>query len=133
MLIDKFIESKIKVYAFVGPSGTGKSAMLIEPMIARDLEKKYFFREVAKEMGFTALKTGIATLECPYNKAYLNKHFNLNMLTPATGKEKVYKAYMKKMIYFEAQDGTITYKNLGLVSVTPDFEQTMRLKKVADN
>lgn len=25
MLIDKFIESKIKVYAFVGPSGTGKS------------------------------------------------------------------------------------------------------------
>lgn len=117
----------------VGPSGTGKSAMLIEPMIARDLEKKYFFREVAKEMGFTALKTGIATLECPYNKAYLNKHFNLNMLTPATGKEKVYKAYMKKMIYFEAPDGTITYKNLGLVSVTPDFEQTMRLKKVADN
>ena len=25
MLIDKYIESKIKVYAFVGPSGTGKS------------------------------------------------------------------------------------------------------------
>ena len=25
MLIDKFIEPKIKVYAFVGPSGTGKS------------------------------------------------------------------------------------------------------------
>ena len=25
MIIDKFIESKIKVYAFVGPSGTGKS------------------------------------------------------------------------------------------------------------
>ena len=26
---------------------------------------------------------------------YLNKNFNLNMLTPATGKEKVYKSYMK--------------------------------------
>ena len=25
MLIDKLIESRIKVYAFVGPSGTGKS------------------------------------------------------------------------------------------------------------
>ena len=25
MLLDKFIESKIQVYAFVGPSGTGKS------------------------------------------------------------------------------------------------------------
>lgn len=117
----------------VGPSGTGKSSMVIEPMIARDLEKKFFFREVAKEMGFTALKTGIATLECPYSKEYLNKNFNLNMLTPVTGKEKVYKAYMKKMIYFETPDGKIIYKNLGLISVTPDFEQTKRLAEVADN
>lgn len=117
----------------VGPSGTGKSSMIIEPMIARDLEKKYFFREVAKEMGYTALKTGLATLDCPYSKEHLNKHFNLNMLTPVTGKEKVYKAYMKKMIYFEAADGTITYKNLGLISVTPDFEQTKRLVDVAKN
>lgn len=117
----------------VGPSGTGKSSMIIEPMIARDLEKKFFFREVAKEMGFTALKTGIATLDCPYSKEYLNKNFNLNMLTPVTGKEKVYKAYMKKMIYFESPDGKITYKNLGLISVTPDFEQTKRLIDVAKN
>ena len=117
----------------VGPSGTGKSAMVIEPMIARDLEKKFFFREVAKEMGYTALKTGIATLDCPYSKEYLNKHFNLNMLTPVVGKEKVYKSYMKKMIYFEAPDGKITYKNLGLVSVTPDFEQTKRLVDIAKN
>lgn len=117
----------------VGPSGTGKSSMLIEPMVARDLEKKFFFREIAKEMGYTALKTGLATLDCPYSKEYLNKNFNLNMLTPATGKEKVYKAYMKKMIYFESSDGKITYKNLGLVSVTPDFEQTKRLVDVAKN
>ncbi len=117
----------------VGPSGTGKSAMVIEPMIARDLEKKFFFREVAKEMGYTALKTGIATLDCPYSKEYLNKHFNLNMLTPVVGKEKVYKSYMKKMIYFEAPDGKITYKNLGLASVTPDFEQTKRLVDIAKN
>lgn len=117
----------------VGPSGTGKSSMIMEPMIARDLEKKFFFREVAKEMGFTALKTGIATLECPYSKEYLNKNFNLNMLTPVIGKEKVYRAYMKKMIYYESSDGKITYKNLGLISVTPDFEQTKRLIDVAKN
>ena len=117
----------------VGPSGTGKSSMIIEPMVARDLEKKFFFREVAKEMGYTALKTGLATLECPYSKEYLNKNFNLNMLTPATGKEKLFKSYMKKMIYFEGSDGKITYKNLGLISVTPDFEQTKRLVDVAKN
>ena len=96
---------------FYGPSGTGKSSMLIEPMIARDLEKKFFFREIAKEMGYTALKTGLATLDCPYSKEYLNKNFNLNMLTPVTGKEKVYNAYMKKMIYSVTPD-KITYRNL---------------------
>lgn len=117
----------------VGPSGTGKSSMIIEPMVARDLEKKFFLREVAKEMGFTALKTGLATLDCPYSNEYLNKHFNLNMLTPVTGKEKVYYAYMKKMIYYKSSDGKITYKDLGLVSVTPDFEQTRRLVDVAKN
>lgn len=130
----KILENKrFESTLIVGPSGTGKSAMIVEPMIARDLEKKFFFRETAKEMGYTALKTGIATLDCPYSKDYLNKNFNLNMINPASGKEKLYKAYMKKMIYFEAPDGKITYKNIGITSVTPDFEQTKRLAEVAKN
>ena len=29
-------------------SGTGKTSMVFEPMIARDIEKKYFFKEVSK-------------------------------------------------------------------------------------
>ena len=31
----------------VGVSGSGKTATIYEPMIARDFEKNYFFREVA--------------------------------------------------------------------------------------
>lgn len=50
-----------------GVSGAGKTSLLFEPMIAKDIDKKYFFREISKEMGFTALKTGIATLNCPYS------------------------------------------------------------------
>ena len=49
--------------------------MVLEPMVARDLEKKLFFEENAKEMGFTALKTGLATLNAPYNNDFLNKNF----------------------------------------------------------
>ena len=79
-----------------GASGTGKTSLIYEPLIARDLEKKFFFREVAKEMGFTALKTGIATLTKPYDNDYLNTNFNLNMLSPTSGNEDVYKGYMKK-------------------------------------
>lgn len=70
----------------VGISGTGKTSMVFEPMIARDIEKKYFFKEVSKEMGFTALKTGIAHLNRPYNNDYLNANFSLDMLTPTARK-----------------------------------------------
>ena len=66
----------------IGSSGSGKTSMIFEPLMARDIEKKYFFKEASKEMGFTALKTGIARLNCPYDNDYLNKNFTLNMLTP---------------------------------------------------
>lgn len=73
--------------------------MMFEPMIALDFEKKYFFKEVSKEMGFTALKTGIATLNCPYDNSYINENFSLNMITPKPEKEKLYFAYFNKLLY----------------------------------
>lgn len=116
----------------VGISGTGKTTMVFEPMIARDLEKKFFFKEVSKEMGFTALKTGIAHLNRPYNNDYLNENFNLNMLTPTVGKEDLYKAYMNKMIYAETAN-SIIYRNLGITSISPDIESTNHMAEVAKN
>ena len=114
-----------------GASGSGKTTFVFEPMIARDLEKKFFFREVAKEMGFTALRTGIANLNSPYDNEYLNENFNLNMLVPTEGKEKVYKEYMKKMILSNA-DGT-TYRNLGITCLSPDYELISHMTEVCDN
>lgn len=115
----------------VGPSGTGKTSMVMEPMIARDIEKKYFFRETSKEMGYTALKTNIAYLNKPYDNEYLNKNFTLNMLTPVEGKENIYKAYMNKMISAIENNGKIVYKDLGITAVSPDAEHIDRLKEVA--
>lgn len=103
-----------------GASGSGKTSLVFEPLIARDLDKKFFYREVAKEMGFTALKTGIATLTKPYDNDYLNSNFNLNMLTPTTGNEDVYKGYMKKMILGTVPE--ITYRNCGITVMSPDKE-----------
>lgn len=125
-------ERRFQPMLIVGPSGTGKTSMVIEPMIARDLEKKFFFREISKEMGYTALKTHLATLDCPYDNEYLNKNFNLNMLTPVQGKEKIYKAYMNKMISTVSADGTINYKNLGVTLVTPDSDPIDKIKNVAE-
>lgn len=115
----------------VGISGMGKTALVFEPMMAQDFEKKFFFRETAKEMGFTALKTGIATLNCPYDNDYLNKNFSLTMLTPNQGKEKLYKAYMHKMLYNDS--GELIYKDLGVTYMAPDSSEAKTMLDVAKN
>ena len=116
----------------VGVSGSGKTSMIFEPMMARDLEKKYFFTEAAKEMGYTALRTGLATLNSPYSNEYINENFNLNMLTPYSYKEKLYKSYMSKLILSYYNDKYI-YKNLGMTYMAPDIETIEHIKEVADN
>ncbi len=124
--------SRFNQFLVVGPSGTGKTSLVFEPMVARDIEKKYFFHSTAKEMGYTALKTGIATLTCPYTNDYINEHFNLNMLAPVQGKEALYKTYMKKMILGES-GGKYIYKTLGLTSISPDYESISHMLEVAEN
>ena len=116
----------------VGVSGSGKTSMIFEPMIARDIDKKHFFKEMAKEMAFTALKTGIATLKYPYTNDYINKNFNLNMLEPNSSKSKIYKAYMKKLILKDSEDGII-YRNLGITYICPDYESISHILNVAEN
>lgn len=125
-------ESRFNQFLVVGPSGMGKTSLVFEPMVARDIEKKYFFKNTSKEMGYAALKTGIATLNCPYTNDYINEHFNLNMLTPVISKIGLYKTYMKKMIIGESS-GKYIYKNLGITSISPDYESISHMMEVADN
>lgn len=114
-----------------GVSGSGKTSMMFEPMMAKDIEKKYFFKEASKELGYTALKTGLASLKYPYDNKYLNNNFNLNMLTVNPGKEKLFKAYLKKMIAYDGSQ--IVYRDLGFTSISPDYESTSRILEVAKN
>ena len=116
----------------VGVSGSGKTTMVYEPMLARDIERKSFFKEVSKEMGFTALKTGLANLNCPYDNEYINEHFSLDMLIPNPDKIDTYKAFMKKMIISSSGD-KITYRNMGITYVSDEHESVEKIKKVADN
>lgn len=126
-------ESKrFESFLIVGVSGSGKTTMVYEPMLARDIERKSFFKEVSKEMGFTALKTGLATLNCPYDNTYINEHFSLNMLVPNPDKLDTYKAYMKKMIISSSGD-RIVYRNMGITYISDEHESVEKIKKVADN
>ena len=125
-------ESRFNQFLVVGPSGSGKTSLIFEPLIARDIEKKHLFNSIAREMGYTALKTGIANLKGPYHNDYLNEHFSLGMLVPVEGKENLYNAYMKKMILGGSSEG-YTYRDLGITSISPDFESTSHMIEVAKN
>ena len=114
-----------------GGSGSGKTSLVFEPLIARDIEKKFFFREISKEMGFTALKTGIATLNSPYDNEYINENFSLSMLVPKENKEKLYKAYMKNVLVSDS--GELVYKNIGVTCMSPDFEVIDHMIDVCNN
>lgn len=101
-------------------------------MIARDISRKSFFREVSKELGFTALKTGIATLNCPYGNDYINKNFTLDMLVPNPLKLDLYKKFMEKMILSSNGDKFV-YRNLGITYVSPEPESINTITKIAKN
>ena len=114
-----------------GGSGTGKTSRIFEPMIAQDIEKKFFFREASKELGFTALKTGIATLSGPYSNEYLNDNFSLNLLIPAFGKETLYNTFMQKMIL--STSPKVVYRNIGMTYLSPDDESIFKMIDVCQN
>lgn len=114
----------------VGVSGSGKTSLIFEPMIAKDIDKKYQYRETSKELAFVTLKTGIASLTCPYDNDYINQNFSLNMIKPKQSKIHIFQSYMKKMIYNISGD-SITYRNLGITYIAPDFESTSHILSIA--
>ena len=124
--------SRYRSLLVCGGSGSGKTARVFEPMIAQDIERKFFFQEASKELGFTALKTGIATISGPYSNDYLNENFSLNMLTPSFGKETLFKTFMQKMILSSNSSETI-YRNVGLTYLSPDDESIAKMIDVCKN
>lgn len=116
----------------VGISGSGKTSLIFEPWVAQDIDKKYFFKESSKAMAFAALKTGLATLNAPYDNDYINSNFRLNMLKPVESRLSLYKSYMKKLIYAES-GSNIIYRDLGITYMAPDFETINKIKGVAEN
>ena len=50
-------ESKrLESFLVVGVSGSGKTTMVYEPLMARDIDRKFFFREISKENGIYSFK-----------------------------------------------------------------------------
>lgn len=114
-----------------GATGTGKTSTIVEPMCANDIEKKYFFRELSKKLGYNALQAGLATLTVPYSNEYLNRNFTLNFLKPRDGRVHEYKDYVKDMVTFVSPENEVYYRGLGFTVVAPDNACIERIRKVA--
>lgn len=115
-----------------GATGTGKTATIVEPMCANDIERKYFFRELSKKLGYNALQAGLATLEVPYSNDYLNRNFTLSFLKPRDSRMSDYKDYVKDMLkYTDPETKQMYYRDLGFTLVAPDNACIERVRKVA--
>ncbi|MCX8074952.1 MAG: type IV secretory system conjugative DNA transfer family protein [Clostridia bacterium] len=117
-----------------GATGTGKTATVLLPMSAYDLEKKYFFREYSKRIGYTILKKGIAYMTGPFTNEYINKNFSLNYLKPKRGMEEQFYSHLRNLVqYMDNSTGDIVYKNLGITIVENDGKYISDFIGVAKN
>ena len=115
-----------------GATGTGKTATIVEPMCANDIERRYFFRELSKKLGYNALQAGLATLNVPYSNDFLNRNFTLSFLKPRDNRFSDYKDYVKDMLkYVDPETKEMYYRNLGFTLVAPDNACIERVRKVA--
>lgn len=117
-----------------GATGTGKTAMVLLPMSARDIEKKFFLREYSKKLAYGLLKRGIAYIEGPYSNEYINLNFSLNFLLPKKGKEKeFYNELSDVILYTDADTGEVIYRNVGVTIVENDGKYATDFANVAKN
>ena len=117
-----------------GATGTGKTATILLPMSARDLEKKYFLREYSKKLAFGLLKRGIAYIEGPYSNEYINLNFSLNYILPKKGREKeFYKELEDVILYKNESTGEVVYRNVGITVVENDGKYVSDFTNVAKN
>ena len=117
-----------------GATGTGKTATVLLPMSAFDLEKKFFFREYAKKIGYSMLKRGIAYMGGPFTNGYINRNFSLNYLRPRRGMEEQFMTEVKPIMqYIDNSTGEITYRNLGITVLENDGNFISQFIGVAKN
>lgn len=117
-----------------GATGTGKTAMVLLPMSARDLEKKYFLREYSKKLAYSLLKRGIAYIEGPFSNEYINLNFSLNYILPKKGKEKeFYKELEDVILYKNESTGEVVYRDVGITVVENDGKYVADFTNVAKN
>ncbi len=117
-----------------GATGSGKTATVLLPMSAMDLEKKYFFREYSKKTAYGLLKKGAAYVQGPFSNDYINRNFSLSLIKAKQGREDECMDELKNVILgVDPETGDIVYKNVGIAVVENDGSYVSNFTKVANN
>lgn len=125
-------EGRFEHILVVGPTSSGKTSLFVEPMVARDIEKKAFFRDSSKILAFSLLKANIARIKKDVTPEMLDNEFNLNMIEPMPKREKLFNLYLSK-VKRNLDPNDLTVKDLGVIYLAPEIESVKKLEQVAQN
>lgn len=121
-------KGRFKHTIVIGKYSTGKTKNIIEPMIAKDIEKKRFFIESSKALAYSLLSSGVATLKSPYTNEYINNNFSLSMIVPKEGKENIFRNYLTNLTFDNGE-----YKDLGVTAILSTRYSIDNLSKISEN
>lgn len=126
MLIDKYIESKIKVYAFVGPSGTGKSYRA--QMVASEYNIRYIIDDglLIKDNEVIA---GVSAKKAPTKIETVKGALFLNQEKAEEIKKAFRKYKPEGLLILGTSDGMIEKIRTNLE--LPELEKTIYITDVA--
>lgn len=126
MLIDKYIESKIKVYAFVGPSGTGKSYRA--QMVASEYNIRYIIDDglLIKDNEVIA---GVSAKKAPTKIETVKGALFLNQEKAEEIKKAFRKYKPESLLILGTSDGMIDKIRTNLE--LPELEKTIYITDVA--
>jgi len=126
MIIDKFIESRIKTYAFVGPSGTGKSYRAQMVAVERNIK---FIIDDGLLINENEVVAGVSAKKAP-TKIETVKKALFNNKEEAEEIKKAFRKYKpESILILGTSDNMITKirENLGL----PELTETIYIQDVA--
>ena len=81
-----------------GSSGSGKTALLIRPMLAQLFYKKAYFQEKLKSLTFEALEEGLCYFKYPVTYKYANEHFSMDLIEYYSDKKDAFLEKFKDYI-----------------------------------
>lgn len=126
MLIDKYIESKIKVYAFVGPSGTGKSYRA--QMVASEYNIRYIIDDGLLIKGNEVI-AGVSAKKAPTKIETVKGALFLNQEKAEEIKKAFRKYKPESLLILGTSDGMIEKIRTNLE--LPELEKTIYITDVA--